>query len=625
MFLLSLAACLSEDASPTVYRVASTDGDAPAEQKATAKPDTGPRAHAPEAGTGPGAPSPAMPRGAARGAKTEGRVGTRTGASTSARPTQDRAKEPERAAKPVALPAKPVATRPPKTARAPSWDWGGLTFLSNDDSMSLASAQRLLAAMGKGRRIDPDTIRPHELLNYFTFDAPTPTYGQTFAVSAAAERTGDDTLALAFTIRAGTPPRQPLDLTLLVDRSGSMNSDGKMNYVKRGLVQLAGKLLPGDRVDLITFDSVVETVLTDVDGGEAGRATLVSAIEAMTPRGSTDMNAGLQAAYRAARAGSGRERRVLLVTDAQLNAGTVDVDTVTEVGAALDQAGVHLSAIGVGSDINDAVLEGLTEKGRGAYVYLGSEPVVDRVFGAMFPALTQTAADDVRFSVDLPPSLAIARFYGEEASTSAADIQPVRVSAGTTQVFLQDLKTRPGTLDRDEKVVLVLDWNDPQTGKRQQNKRVWSVGQLVDGERANVRKARALMAWTDEVRARSAGEGCGRAWTTWEERAAAADGDAEIAYVGGLLSACAPTRRDTALKIKLDSDETIAEVRLRCGVEVKTDALSPSDTVARFADAPLGSCDLVLAGARDMTTKINVTAGRGDVRCSVRDGKARCG
>jgi hypothetical protein len=51
--------------------------------------------------------------------------------------------------------------------------WGATVFLSNDDSMSLASAQRVLFALSRGLPLDPAQVRPHELLNYFSFDTVT--------------------------------------------------------------------------------------------------------------------------------------------------------------------------------------------------------------------------------------------------------------------------------------------------------------------------------------------------------------------------------------------------------------------------------------------------------------------
>ena len=51
-----------------------------------------------------------------------------------------------------------------------NFDWGGVTYLSNDDSMSLASAQRLLWAVQNRGPVKTSEVRPHELLNYFSFD-----------------------------------------------------------------------------------------------------------------------------------------------------------------------------------------------------------------------------------------------------------------------------------------------------------------------------------------------------------------------------------------------------------------------------------------------------------------------
>jgi hypothetical protein len=72
-------------------------------------------------------------------------------------------------------------------------------------------------------------VRPHELLNYFSFDTVTPDADQTFDVLASAEQNGDQ-LSVALAVKGATPPALPLDLTLVVDRSGSMSAEGRMDY-----------------------------------------------------------------------------------------------------------------------------------------------------------------------------------------------------------------------------------------------------------------------------------------------------------------------------------------------------------------------------------------------------------
>lgn len=509
-----------------------------------------------------------------------------------------------------------------------AFNWGATTWLSNDDSMSLASAQRLLWAVERGQSVTPGEIRPHEFLNYFSFAADRPARGATFAITGAAERTDADTLSVALAVQAGIPEPAPMALTLVVDRSGSMSDAGKMVFLKRGLKRMVSQLRRGDHVDLVAFDDRIDTMFSNLEVGR-DNARILAAIDSLQPRGSTNLADGLRRGYTLARQHSTEDRRrVLLITDALLNTGDVDPDLVSEIGRALDQDHIRLSAVGVGSDVNDRMLDKLTEKGKGAYVYLGSEVVTDRVFGPMFHALTETVAEDVRISLDLPDSLGMARFYGEEASTTKVDVQPVHVHAGTTQLFLEDLRIRDERVSPDDRLVVHMEWDDPLSHERKQKDSSYSVSELLRGDTRNLHKARALMAWTDEIQARGArGESCGGAYDTWLDRFGRVDDDAELAWLDGLLSKTCTRREPVArasYKVKVDSDQVIAEVQLRCGGIVDSDELGAGESVARFDGARAGSCEVVLMGNTPMLARVNVPAVGGEARCTVRAGRVDC-
>ena len=520
---------------------------------------------------------------------------------------------------------------PPATRRG--LDWGGSTFLSNDDSMSLASAQRVLYALQNHRMPALDQIRPHELLNYFSFYTSEPRPGQLFDIAATGQRNGDQ-LTVALAVQGATPKADPLDLTLLVDRSGSMDQDGRMDYTQRGLKRMAEQLSSGDRVDIVLFDSTVCTPLENFVVGRDDPRLLTQTIERIAPRGATDLNLGLKEAYGVARRKAhtqGRNRRVMLLTDAQLNTGMVNPHTVTEIGKSLDDEGIRLTGIGVGHDFRDDVLDMLTEKGKGAYVYLGSEAVVDRVFGIGFPSLVQTIAHNVQFELKLPPSLALERFYGEEASTNAADIQPIHYYAGTSQIFLQDLAIHPDGLRTSDTLQMVVRYDDPQTGKREERTFQTSVGTLLGASPHNVDKAQALMAFTDVLQVRAmGGDACGAPAMAYATEANALTQDAEIAFVNGLFDTVCPgfeMARSVAsvpYKVRVDSDVPLTHVRLACGSSATTESLSASDTVARF-DATPGACTLFLGGVVDMPVAVDVPATGGQASCVVRAGLVRCG
>ena len=516
----------------------------------------------------------------------------------------------------------------------PQLDWGGSTYLSNDDSMSLASAQRLLWAVDRGAHFDTSQVRPHELLNYFSFDTDTVRKGRTFSVAMSAEHNEGDQLSVALAVKGAVPDAEPLDLTLVVDRSCSMSGEGRMDYTKRGLRQMADQLVDGDRVDVVLFDDQVCTPLENFVVGRDDPALLQRTIDRMQPTGSTDLDSGLRAGYdlitaRSAQDRHHRNQRVMLITDAMLNTGNVNTDLVSDVGEAFDKHGIRLTGVGVGTDFNDEMLDKLTEKGKGAYLYLGSEAVVDRVFGIGFPSLVQTLAHDVRFQLKLPKTLAMERFYGEESSTDPEDIQPIHYYAGTSQLFLQDLAADPD-LSVSDKVELVVHFRDAQTGEPDTEVFRSTVGEMLGADRHNVDKAQALMAWSDLLLAQAmGGSECGAPLQTYRDAAAAVGDDAEIGYVNGLVGGhcgvdmSAPPVSRVSYKVRVDSDIPIAEVAMQCDSWSGAEAMTASDTVARF-DALPGQCTVSLQGNVAMTARVDVPETGGQVRCLVRGGRISC-
>ena len=515
------------------------------------------------------------------------------------------------------------------------WDWGATVYLSNDDSMSLASAQRVLYAAANNLRLKASEIRPHELLNYFSFDTNPVREGQLFSVLGVAEQHGD-TLQVAMSVKGANPPRQALDLTMVVDRSCSMRAEDRMSYTKKGMTIMSDSLKEGDRVDLVLFDSFVCTPLENFVVGRDDPRLLTDAINAIHPTSATDLDAGLREAYRIQTGRDAaethlRNRRVMVITDANLNAGNVNEALVTEVGKQFENHNIRLTGIGVGREFNDKFLDKLTEKGKGAYIYLGSDAVVERVFGPGFDSMTRTIAHNVQFSIELPNSLAMEKFYGEESSTNAEDVQPINYYASTSQVFLQDLHIRDGRAVRSDPVVMRIRYRDAVTGEPGTQEYRTTIGALLDGDSHNLHKAQALIAWSDVLLLQAmGGDACGASLANYSDLASQLSDDAEIAYVNGLVGkTCRVDMTNVvasgvAFKVRVDSDIPIAEVGLDCQGRNTTSRLSASDTVARFGNARPGACTLTLQGQVAMRTEVDVPETGGDVRCMVRGGRMTC-
>jgi hypothetical protein len=180
--------------------------------------------------------------------------------------------------------------------------------------------------------------------------------------------------------------------------------------------------------------------------------------------------------------------RVILITDAQADSGVTDERLISMVARNYDARHIRLSGVGVGRTFNDSLLDQLTERGKGAYVFLGSENEVDAVFGPRFVSLIETIASDVHFKLHLPPSLKMDTFYGEEASTSKERVQSIHYFANTSQMFLSDLRGRNAEFPGTDDVMFTIEYEDPETGESRVEEFAWQLAS-VQGRDINLNKA----------------------------------------------------------------------------------------------------------------------------------------
>lgn len=383
--------------------------------------------------------------------------------------------------------------------------WGAAIYLSNDDTMSLSSAQRVIWAIDHFAPIPREHVRPHELLNYFSFATDPVAHDRDFSIRAniAPSEEDPDTMVLGLAVQ-GRPisreDRRNANLSFVVDRSGSMAAEGRMDYLKQGLERSLSELKTGDIVNLVLFDTTTCHLAQNFVVGRDDMGRLRSLIHRIEPRGSTNLHDGLTRGYSAADRSyqPAYENRVVLVTDALANTGVTNEQLISLVGKHYDDRRIRLSGVGVGREFNDSLLDQLTERGKGAYVFLGSPDEVDAVFGDRFTSLIVTIANDVHFRLHLPPSLAMRTFYGEEASTVKERVQAIHYFAGTSQMFLSDLAAKDGAVPVTDDIMVSVEYDDAETGQKRVEQFVWNIGDIA-GHAPNLDKAMLVTRFAREL------------------------------------------------------------------------------------------------------------------------------
>ena len=145
--------------------------------------------------------------------------------------------------------------------------------------------------------------------------------------------------------------RKRADIVLVVDVSGSMEENGKLDQAKAGLGAFLQRILPEDRVGLVTFSSGSQVVVEPAPLGQ-NRVALDDAIQAMRPTGKTAIYDGLMTGKQALDAlptpenGEERIKAIVLLTDGEENASKTTFDRLKQE---FDETGVSIFPVAYGS------------------------------------------------------------------------------------------------------------------------------------------------------------------------------------------------------------------------------------------------------------------------------------
>lgn len=392
-------------------------------------------------------------------------------------------------------------------------------YFSYDDSASVAGVELTKHALENKQLPQKDWAKTWEFLNYESFDHIEQEQQGLFKVSLGLwkhEHPGNSQVE-AYEIGAHvTAPyqcresRKNLNLTILLDVSGSMNEAAalsqaengqvisKIELAKAGLKDLYTSLKPGDIVNLMVFSNKASTELQSYTVGKDTQDSYLKAIDAIKAEGGTNLQLALEEAYRQAEThiDSKKMNRLLLMTDAHPTEGNMDISLIRNKTASGQAQGVYLSALGIGHTHNQALLNEITEAGRGGYFTIQSRADMREAIRDRFIPLMNVVARNVRFKLEFPGWLRHGKTAAEQVSTDPGKVQATNFSANTSQYFWEQFLAYEQEYDSKQSVKLSISYQDPDTGEQEVVHVEKPLGEILDRDLSNIKAAHMIQLTT---------------------------------------------------------------------------------------------------------------------------------
>ncbi len=259
-----------------------------------------------------------------------------------------------------------------------------------------------------GYEIDPSSVRAEEWINAFDYNYDLPRSNREFAISSDVIRhplDGDLHLARVSLQAPVVGEDAPLNVTLVLDASGSMADGNRVAIAREAAEAIRKSLGPSDRIAVVHFtNDVIDEYTISHSHPDSGGADW--SIAQLAPHGSTNVQAGLDLGVRLADQAR-RERPdthnyIILMSDGVANVDATDPFAILESAYDRDSGNpLRIIAIGVGiANYNDYLLEQIAQHGNGWYRYLQDEEQARSTFSKdNWLAISTPFADQARAQV----------------------------------------------------------------------------------------------------------------------------------------------------------------------------------------------------------------------------------
>ena len=239
-----------------------------------------------------------------------------------------------------------------------------------------------------------------------------------------------------------TKPRLPLNLGLVIDRSGSMQGK-KIEYARKAACYAVEQLSSTDRISITIYDDNVDVIVPSTLA--TNKQYILQKIKQIKPGDMTALHDGwLEGSTQVSQYLQPEQlNRVILLSDGLANVGETNPDVIGSNVHGLSKHGVSTTTMGVGDDFNEDLMEAISRSGDGNYYYIQKSEQLEGIFANELQGIMATIGLKVSLGIKTMAHVTLVDVFNDLEKTEFCNYKLLNLIAGNSIDIVLRLKISP--------------------------------------------------------------------------------------------------------------------------------------------------------------------------------------